>query len=158
MGTFNGQLWMQVHGCAALISLPLRLPLIVSLDLSRYRSPQHTNSIYVIMTMVMWWWWWSKLILSERVLKWGGGSRGQMDKIHTFSLQFISVPELTLWWESLSVDLQDVVFYYEDEMGEEGGGGQMPHICIFAGYWIPSEWFLHGCGCQHFQSPFDREI
>ena len=53
MGAFYGQLWMQVQGCAALISLPLRLPLIVSLDLSRYRSPQHTHSIYVIMTMVM---------------------------------------------------------------------------------------------------------
>ena len=53
MGTFNGQLWMQVHGCAALVSLPLRLPLIVSLDLSRYRSPQYTHSIYVVMAMAM---------------------------------------------------------------------------------------------------------
>ena len=53
MGTFYGQLWVRVHGCAALVSLPLRLPLIVSLDLSRYRSPQHTHSSYVGMAMMM---------------------------------------------------------------------------------------------------------
>ena len=157
MGTFYGQLWVQVHGCAALISLPLRLPLIVSLDLSRYRSPQHTHSSYVVMAMMMWWWWWSKLILSERVLKWGGeqGPNGQ-------NTHFFPTIHFSTWINALMGAFKcwftGCCFYYEDEMGEEGGGGQMPHICIFAGYWIPSEWFLHGCGCQHFQSPFDREI